>query len=149
MLEFAPGLGITARETLQRNPLSYTGVERDEAAARQVQSYLEGPDRTCLVGRAEDTGLPDAAATVVYGEAMLSMQTPAQKESIVKEAARLLQSGGRYGIHELSLEPDDMAEEKKSEINKTLSDAIHVGARPLTPTEWKTLLDENGFQVET
>lgn len=149
VVEFAPGLGVTARETLQRNPLSYTGVERDEAAAQQVQSYLEGPDRRCLVGRAEDTGLPDAAATVVYGEAMLSMQTPGNKASIVTEAARLLQTGGRYGIHELSLEPDDMAEEKKSEINKTLSDAIRVGARPLTPTEWKTLLNENGFQVET
>lgn len=149
VIEFAPGLGVTARETLQRNPLSYTGVERDEAAAQQVQSYLEGSDRRCLVGRAEDTGLPDAAATVVYGEAMLSMQTPGHKASIVTEAARLLQPGGRYGIHELSLEPDDMAEEKKSEINKTLSDAIRVGARPLTPTEWKTLLNENGFQVET
>ena len=147
VIEFAPGLGVTARETLARAPLSYTGVERDAAAAQQVQSYLDGPGRRCLVGRAEDTGLPEATATVVYGEAMLSMQTPAHKETIVAEAARLLQPGGRYGIHELSLQPDDLDEERKSEINRTLSDAIRVGARPLTPTEWKNLLEENGFQV--
>lgn len=149
VIEFAPGLGVTARETLARNPLSYTGVERDEAAAQQVQNYLDGLGRNCLVGRAEDTGLPEASATVVYGEAMLSMQTPAHKESIVAEAARLLQSGGRYGIHELSLQPDDLDEERKSEINKMLSDAIRVGARPLIPAEWKNLLEENGFHVET
>ena len=149
VVEFAPGLGITARETLKRNPLSYTGVERDEAAARQVQSYLDGPARKSLVGRAEDTGLSESSATVVYGEAMLSMQTPGHKASIVTEAARLLQSGGRYGIHELSLQPDDLDEEKKSEINRVLSDAIRVGARPLTPSEWKKLLEDNGFRVES
>ena len=149
VIEFAPGLGVTARETLERNPLSYTGVERDDAAAQQVQSYLDGPGRNCLVGRAEDTGLPEASATVVYGEAMLSMQTPAHKGSIVAEAARLLRPGGRYGIHELSLQPDDLDEERKTEISSVLSDAIRVGARPLTPGEWKNMLEDNGFQVES
>ncbi len=148
VVEFAPGMGVTARETLARGPRSYTGIERDDAAAGQVRSYLQGPSQQCLVGRAEETGLPDASATVVYGEAMLTMQTPGHKASIVKEAARLLQAGGRYGIHELSLQPDGLAEERKAEINKALSDAIHVGARPLTPSEWRTLLEEHGFTVE-
>lgn len=148
VVEFAPGLGVTARETLALGPRSYTGIERDEAAAGQVRSYLQGPSQQCLVGRAEETGLPGASATVVYGEAMLTMQTPGHKASIVKEAARLLQAGGRYGIHELSLHPDDLGEERKAEINKALSDAIHVGARPLTPGEWRTLLEEHGFTVE-
>jgi len=38
VVEFAPGLGVTARLTLARNPLSYTAVERDDKA--QPVSYV-------------------------------------------------------------------------------------------------------------
>ena len=147
VVEFAPGLGLTARIALARNPATYTGVERDETAARAVRRYLKGDGRQCLVGRAEDTELPDESATTVYGEAMLTMQTPPQKERIVREAARLLRPGGRYGIHELCLHPDDLEEDRKSEISGALSEAIHVGARPLTPREWTALLEGHGFTV--
>ena len=149
VVEFAPGLGATARTALERDPASYTGIERDDTAARQVRGYLRGPGRQCLVGRAEETGLPGASATVVFGEAMLTMQTPTHKASIVKEAARLLRPGGRYGVHELCVQPDDLEETKKSEISLVLSDAIRVGARPLTPGQWTALLADHGFTVET
>ena len=147
VVEFAPGLGATARMTLDRLPASYTGVERDEAAARTVRGYLDGPGRQCLVGNAEETGLPDGAATVVYGEAMLTMQRPPQKRRIVEEAHRILRPGGRYGIHELCLVSDDLDEVVKAEIQRELSAEIHVGARPLTPSEWRGLLESGGFEV--
>ncbi len=147
VVEFAPGLGVTARAALERNPVSYTGVERDENAARRVGRYLNGPGRKCLVGRAESTGLPAESATVVYAEAMLSMQTASQKEAIVQEAARLLKPGGRYGIHELCLLPEELDESKKSEIGQALSASIHVGARPLTLSEWSSLLERHGFDA--
>ena len=51
-----------------------------------------------LVGDAEATGLPAGSASVVIGEAMLTMQPQAHKEAIVTEAARLLRPGGRYGV---------------------------------------------------
>lgn len=149
VVEFAPGLGVTARVAMGRQPASYTGIERDDTAAKQVEKYLRGPGRQCLVGRAENTGLPGASATVVFGEAMLSMQTPVLKASIVEEAARLLRPGGRYGIHELCLQPDDMEDAQKSEIAQVLSEAIQVGARPLTPGEWKALLEDHGLTVTT
>ena len=149
VVEFAPGLGVTARATLERSPHSYIGIERDEDAARLVRRYLSGENRQCLVGRAEETGLADASASVVYGEAMLTMQTAAQKKSILAEAARVLRAGGRYGIHELSLMPDDLHDAIKSEIQQALSHAIHVGARPLTAKEWQALFAGHGFVVET
>ena len=149
VVEFAPGLGLTARSALERNPACYTGIERDDTAARQVGKYLNGPGRQCLVGKAEHTDLPGASATVVFGEAMLTMQTPILKTAIVEEAARLLRPGGRYGVHELCLQPDDLEDAKKAEIAGVLSDAIHVGARPLTPGEWRALLEDHGFTVET
>ena len=149
VVEFAPGLGFTAQLTLNQKPASYTAVERDETAASVVRRYLTDNNQTCLIGQAEETGLPDAIATVVYGEAMLTMQTPGKKQQIVQEAFRLMKPTGRYGIHELCLVPDDLDENTKQEIQKALTDAIHVGARPLTVPEWQTLLGAEGFIVHT
>jgi cyclopropane fatty-acyl-phospholipid synthase-like methyltransferase len=149
VIEFAPGLGETARLTLNKKPASYTAVERDRDAAALVQRSFHGPEQHCVVGLAEDTGLPDASATVVYGEAMLSMQTPQHKSWIVREAHRLLKPGGRYGIHELCLIPDDLAESTKLEMQKDLSTGIHHGTRPLTIAEWQGLLEAEGFSVQT
>jgi len=148
VVEFAPGLGVTARATLDRQPRSYTGIERNEEAATQVRRYLAGPNARCLTGRVEKTGLPDGAASVVYGEAILSLQPAPHKAATVAEAARVLRAGGRYGIHELALEPDTLSEEIKQDVQQTLSQAVHVGARPLTPTEWRALLTEHGFTVQ-
>lgn len=148
VVEFAPGMGVTARAALAHHPVSYIGVERDNDAARLVRRYLKGDGQQCLVARAEATGLPGGSASVVYGEAMLTMQTPGHKAEIVREAARLLRPGGRYGVHELCLLPDDLAESRKAEISAALSGAIRVGARPLTPAEWGGLLAEHGFAAQ-
>ena len=148
VVEFAPGLGVTARATLERRPRSYVGIERNEDAARNVRWYLNGKSRQCLVGRAEKTGLPDASSSVVYGEAMLTMQPTEQKAAIVAEAARVLRTGGRYGIHELSLTPNDLPSTIKLEIQMAVSNAIRVGARPLTGRDWRALVAAQGFTVE-
>ena len=147
VVEFAPGLGVTARLTLSRNPASYRAVERDQAATAVVERYLTPPQQQCIIGTAEDTGLPGESATVVYGEAMLSMQAPTAKARIVAEAMRLLKPGGRYGIHELCLVPDDVGEDVRQAIERELSDEIHVGVRPLTRLEWRELLGSAGFDV--
>jgi SAM-dependent methyltransferase len=149
VVEFAPGLGVTARMTLQRRPASYTAIERDEIAAAKVRNFLREPQQSCLIAIAEQTGLPDESSTVVYGEAMLTMQGLEQKRKIVAEAFRLLKPGGRYGIHELSLAPDELPAIIKNEISGALSHSIHVGARPLTAREWFDLLEAEGFTVQS
>jgi methyltransferase family protein len=147
VVEFAPGLGVTARLALACHPHSYTAIERDPDAAATVEHYLSGPAQRCVVGTAEETGLSNRAATVVYGEAMLSMQPASTKARIVSEATRLLRSGGRYGIHELCLRPDDVDEFIREAIRHELSDEIHVGVRPLTVSEWRELLAAAGLRV--
>ncbi len=149
LVEFAPGLGVTAQLALRYRPASYIGVERDEAAAVIVRRSLSTPQQRCIVGRAEETGLPVASATVIYGEAMLTMHTPGQKAAIIREAWRVLQPGGRYGIHELCLVPDTLDTAVKETILHDLSQAIHVGARPLTVSEWRAVLEAEGFQVQS
>lgn len=148
VVEFAPGLGVTARLMLDRHPTSYTAIERDERAARNLRRLLTGPRQRCLCGLADQTGLASGTATVVYGEAILTMQGPAQKTYIVREAFRLLQPGGRYGIHELCLVPEDLDERLKLEVQSRLSETIRVGARPLTPGEWRSLLESEGFEIK-
>lgn len=147
VVEFAPGLGVTARMTLARRPNSYTAIERDRDAAAIVEGYLTEPLQRCVLGTAEEPQLDDACASVVYGEAMLSMQQAATKARIVDEAVRLLRPGGRYGIHELCLVPDDVDDSIRAAIQHELSDEIHVGVRPLTRCEWRELLMAAGLTV--
>ena len=148
LVEFAPGLGLTAQLALKRRPASYTAVERDPAAAAIVISYLRESTQKCVRGSADQTGLPGEVATVVYGEAMLTMQTSEMKRRIVREARRLLKPGGRYAIHEMCLAGNDLDDGRQIEIYQALSGALHVGVRPLPLSEWRRLMEAEGFEVE-
>ncbi len=145
VVEFAPGLGVTAKLTLAANPASYTAVERDKAAAGVVSNYLSGPNQRCVIGTAEETGLDDGCATVVYGEAMLTMQPLSHKQQILHEAARLLKPGGRYAIHEICLVPEDIASDVVEEVEHDLARSIRSGVRPLRKSEWSEVLETAGF----
>ena len=147
VVEFAPGMGVTARLTLALRPASYTAVERDEAAARVVKGYAVGERRRVVVGSAAETGLRAESASVVYGEAMLTMQTYETKRRIVREAARLLRPGGRYAIHEMCLR-DGVAGEARREVERALTGVLHHGVRPLAVDEWRRLLEGEGFEVK-
>ncbi len=147
VLEIAPGLGRTATEILARSPRSYRGVEADEAAATLAASVVGGRG-TISTGQAQQTGLDDSSVDVAVGEAMLTMQSDRAKAEIATEARRVLRPGGRYAIHELALHPDTLTDEQKTEIRKSLARSIKVNARPLTETEWRTLLTDAGFTIE-
>lgn len=149
IVELAPGLGLTARLILENKPQSYIGIERDKDAAAWTARHLPEASHVKLsVGAADKTGLKKASATIVLGEAMLSMNPQEHKLLIMKEAHRVLRPGGRYAIHELAIVPDDVSPNVKQEIENALSAAIHVGARPLTDEEWRTSLQQAGFEIE-
>lgn len=147
VVEFAPGMGVTARMVLESKPLQYCGVERDPAAAARLEALLPRGTTQIISAQAEHSGLPSANANVVYGEAMLSMQTPEHKRRIISEAGRLLAAGGRYGIHEICFRPDGISEAVRREIEAEMSKEIHVGVQPLCCFEWKQLLEQQGLKV--
>lgn len=148
IVEFAPGLGRTAQLLLAGGPARYTGVDSDPAAARKLENVLAGRG-VAVVADAASTGLPDASADVIVGEAMLTMQSPRGKAAIVAEAARVLRPGGYYGIHEMALDPDSLPESVKTDIQRSLAQAIKVNARPLTVAEWTQLLQDAGLEVRS
>lgn len=150
VVEFAPGLGLTTRAILERDPKSYCGVDRDPQVV-DIISKLTSEKATipasCVQRDAADTGLESNSADVVIGEAMLTMQTERGKQAIIGEAFRLLRAGGTYSIHELGLQPDNLDESVKDEVRKALARSIKVNARPLTEQEWRELLEAEGFEV--
>ena len=148
IVEFAPGLGFTTFLALKNNPQSYTGVELNEKAAENLQKVIKGNNRKIVMGNAANTNLENASADKVYGEAMLTMQGDNKKSEIIREAHRLLRTGGLYGIHELGLMPDDVGEDTKATIQRELAQVIKVNARPLTQSEWISLLKKEGFKIK-
>lgn len=147
VVEFATGLGLTAALACAQQPKSFTGIDNNEAAAKLARKNVRYDKFDIIVADASATTLPDEYASKVYGEAMLTMQPLRHKQAIVREAARILKPGGYYGIHELSITPDEADETIKESIYKELSANIRVHARPLTTLEWKTLLEEQGFRI--
>lgn len=108
---------------------------------------MEAPAYTCRTADAQATGLDHGSATVVVGEACLSMPPDPAKHRVLAEAFRVLESGGRFGLHELALLPDSMPAPEQETMRRQLSDALHVGARPLTAADWRGLLQDAGFVV--
>jgi hypothetical protein len=79
---------------------------------------------------------------------MLTMQPEEKKRAIVREAHRLLEAGGRYGIHEMYLVSEDLNDDERKAAEKELTGVVHHGVRPLTLNEWRSLLESEGFHVE-
>lgn len=147
VVEFAPGLGLTASLLLEESPASYTGVDSDADAVEVTRSAI-GDRGDMVVASAQETGLASGAADIVVGEAMLTMQGDSTKKQIIDEAARVLDADGRYLVHELCLVPDTLDDSVKTEIRKDLARSIRVNARPLTVAEWSQLFEASGFEVE-
>lgn len=147
VVELAPGLGATTRLVLDRLPASYIGVDRDPDAAGRVGDLLDGPNRSVVTASATETGLADASADVLFGEAYLTMQPDSLKEKVVAEVARVLRPGGRFALHEVAFAPDEIGDVERAAVSKALSGSIKVNVTPLTLAGWDELLGRHGLQV--
>ena len=143
--DLAPALGDTVRRVEATAPASFRSVERGKAEAERAKQ-LGGRCYESVVAKPEATGLPEGSASVVY-EACLSLETDQTKRAILTEATRLLRPGGRLGLHELLLTPDDISADDKRRIETDLTRTVRVRARPLTLAEWTALLEETGFVI--
>ena len=149
VVEFAPGIGFTAEQILKLKPKSYTGLELNEEAGQDLKEIVQGANNKIIIGNAMNAGegLKSGSIDKVIGEAMLTMHSDNRKINIISEANRMLRKGGRYAIHELCLSNENISEEEKKAIQKDLSSHSHVNTRPLTLTEWKKIIEDQGFKV--
>src|SRR5581483_5484307 len=138
VVDLAPGLGVTVGLVQRAEPASFSGLERGEAEAERSRRLSGTRPYTCVVARPESTGLPPGSASVVYGEAVLSLETEATKRAIIAEAFRLLRPGGRLGLPDLLLRPAD----RRRQIEVDLTRTLRVRARSLTPPEWRARLED-------
>ncbi len=152
IIEFGPGVGKTASELLAVKPERYIGVDPNPQGTPALKAVIDPyPQAELVVSGADKVPLPDAQATLVVGEAMLSMQSQSEKEQIVSEAARLLKPGGRYAIHELERTNGnefDCEGTPADPVSKDVSRSIKVGARPLSKQGWCDLLTAQGLDIE-
>lgn len=151
VIELAPGLGATARVLLAKGPRSYVAVERDAAAVSATAEVIADAgavEARVVKADASRTGVADHGASIVIGEAMLSMQPPRHKQAIIREAARVLRPEGRYLLHELAVVPEDIAPALHAQLERDLGASIHVGVRIGTPRQWREWLEAEGFALE-
>lgn len=152
VVEYAPGLGVTARMTLERRPQSYLAIEKEPAAAHAI-SELCGthPQYRCLAADARTVSPQQVAreseATVVYGESMLTIHDPPGKRAILDTVHRMLAPQGRFAFQELSLQPADIDQSLAQTIRGQLIRAVQHPAWPLTTGQWRELAEEAGFEV--
>lgn len=146
IVEFAPGMGFTARLTIAQNPHSYIGIDTDEDVVRLLINSIIADNTKFLLANASDTKLNPSIKDKVYGEAMLTMHADHRKSEIMREANRILKMGGIYAIHEMALV--NVNETQKQNIQKDLAKSLHVNACPITVEEWKTLLEKEGFKIK-
>lgn len=149
VVELGPGIGRTAQLLVSKPCAGYTGVEPNPEARARLAGWLgKHANASCIAGDAISNDLPDGCADVVVSEAMLTMQSQEDKQAIAARVWRMLTPGGRWGIHELSLRPDDLDPSIDDEICKAVSRTIKVGARPLTVAAWRRILTDQGFEIE-
>lgn len=149
IVEFGPGVGKTAEILLASEPASYIGIDPNTEGEEQLLEILKQHSQAKLVhANAKQTTRPDASCDLVVGEAMLTMHSDEEKLEIMSEAFRILAPGGRYAIHELGFQPDDVDPQVEIEVARALSRTIKVGARPLTMKNWKSLLVDAGFVID-
>lgn len=146
VIELAPGMGHTAAKVLACGPSTYLGVDREAGVVRELAARLERDGVRFVQGTAEDTGLPGETASVLFGEAMLSMQSDLRRREIVEEAWRVMRCHGRYGIHELCVAPY-LSDAYRGKMEADIRRAIRHPVRLLTAHEWRILIESVGFRV--
>lgn len=149
VVEYAPGMGVTARLALARNPRGYSAIERDARAAALLRADLRGDEgRACIHADAVDAlPFPDGWATVVYGESMLTIHPDADKARILGEVFRVLAPGGRFAMQEISLVPETTSAKLGERIRRELVRAVCHPARPQTTARWREILESRGFSI--
>lgn len=94
-------------------------------------------------GEIEKTGIKEETVDFILCEGVLTRKLPSKREAFLREAFRIIKTGGKLLIHEAAY----MNEEVKSSIKK-LDIEGRLKEYPLHIYEWEKLMDSFGFAIE-
>ncbi|MCB9935646.1 MAG: methyltransferase domain-containing protein [Planctomycetes bacterium] len=123
-----------------------TGATTEALVKEEGEKVTEGDPAlkrrsTARVGKAEEMPFADNRFDAALIEATLAYQTEPQRVATLKEAFRVLNPGGRVGLHELC-----WRQPPTPEVEQCLGAVWRGDIRPLVVRGWWDLLEEAGFQ---
>lgn len=147
LVELAPGIGATAKYLSQKEFRSYLGIDQNNEALAELQKNFASDARiSFLKGNAVNPPVPDSTADILWGEAVMTMQSLNVKTKMIAQAHRILRPGGRYAIHEIALE-DSVDQSLRQALYHDLGLQVKMSVQPITSDEWKEVLQTQGFSV--
>lgn len=95
VVEFAPGLSLSARISPKLRVPFYVAFESDEAPEERGRDQLRRPAQGFVTGYVENAGLLSECTAVVFGKTMLAMQPAAMP---LLEPRRVIRDNGLFGL---------------------------------------------------
>lgn len=145
VVELAAGIGTTSARLVAAGIGGLTAVEPDPLATERLRDRVAGPGRTARERPVTETGLPDGSAAAVVVGSGLSVLDRGGKLAVLREAGRLLRTGGRLGLHELVLVPPHEGEDAERAVAEAVAADGGPLLRPLTAEGWRALAEEAGL----
>ncbi|NLO05025.1 MAG: class I SAM-dependent methyltransferase [candidate division WS1 bacterium] len=142
MLEVGCGHGFVTRELVRRAGGTVTAVDLDADAVFAARAHAKGPDLLLAAADARKLPFADGSFDLVFFQNTLMWIDPA--EDALKEAARVLQTGGAL----VALEPDygGMIEEPDLGLRNIWLDALErAGADPVIGRRLPQLAEDVGL----
>lgn len=142
VLDLASGRGASAMSISQMFHCKVAGVEFGAKAAAETQHRSSDAHHTCqtffLQGDAESPPFRSSSVVSVLCECSMSLFT--DKAGAVKEAARVLKPGGRFGMSDVTVAPGALPPELDGVIGRALclADALDLA-------EYAGLLQKGGL----
>ncbi|NLK66466.1 MAG: class I SAM-dependent methyltransferase [Campylobacteraceae bacterium] len=122
-------------------------IDLDEEALKECRKNLEilEFDKEIEIFKmdARELEFNDNSFDIVINEAMITLLSPNDKKKVISEYFRVLKPGGVLLTHDIVKVFDD----EPKLIEKNLSKAVNLQARPLLRDEWFSLIESFGFRV--
>jgi ubiquinone/menaquinone biosynthesis C-methylase UbiE len=142
VLDVGCGTARDLVELVQNKPCRAVGIDRSEKMVRMAQDRIKKRsmhDRiTVLRGDIQNLPFTNSNLDVVYTQSVLLQ---VDKSRTIKELARVLKTGGRYGSLEFA-----WGDEPDKSLMQRITDLTGEHFAPLKHEEWKKTFEEAGLK---
>jgi predicted O-methyltransferase YrrM len=146
VLELASSFGYSAIALAKRYGVRVVGVEKNLESVARARTNIEAAGLTeqveIIEGDIFHLERISEQFDYVFAEAILSMQSPSGKASILTGVRDRLKPGGKFLSHEL------VAHHQEEAIHNHLSQAIRANVTPLSEVNWLTACEAARLAVQ-